>query len=268
MQVAFFVLEIKTMKDLVLNQVTMTSREIAELTGKRQTNKITYVLKKKGTNLVKIGRTKNLARRLRTLRTMSGCDLEIIFTYAGDIELFLHTKFAPLRRIGEWFEDTDKDIEGFLSKDVNKLTFLNAENSIQDVKLDMEKIMVALNNKFFKLEDEVKSALVRGEVGGEIALELYSKLPSPLYYEESVASFLGCPTVAFVFEDAVYYVGPTFGVKFNTLEEYIKYYQDSQRIFAVENNINIEELPSWNDFAIFMRKYNQDLVNEVLKIHA
>lgn len=38
MQVAFFVLEIKMMKDLVLNQVTMTSREIADLTGKRHDN--------------------------------------------------------------------------------------------------------------------------------------------------------------------------------------------------------------------------------------
>jgi len=154
MQVAFFVLEIKTMKDLVLNQVTMTSREIADLTGKRQTNKITYVLKKKGTNMVKIGRTKNLAGRLRVLRTMSGCELEIIFTYAGDIELFLHTKFAHLRKIGEWFEDTNKDIEGFLSKDVNKLTFLNIENSTQKVKLNVENIVATLDNKFFKLEEQ------------------------------------------------------------------------------------------------------------------
>jgi phage regulator Rha-like protein len=38
MQVAFFVSEIKMMKDLVLNQVTMTSREIADLTGKRHDN--------------------------------------------------------------------------------------------------------------------------------------------------------------------------------------------------------------------------------------
>ena len=268
MQVAFFVFEIKMMKDLVSSVQTMSNREIAELTGKSQANKITYVLKKKDTNMVKIGRTKNLARRLRTLRAMSGCELEIIFTYGGDIELFLHTKFAHLRKIGEWFEDTDKDIEGFLSKDVNNLAFLSAENSIQEVKLDVENIMAALNDRFFQLEEQVKSALIRGEVGGEIASELYSKLPSPLYYEESVASFLGCPTLAFVFEEAVYYVGPSFGVKFNTLEDYIKYYQDKQRVFAVENNINIEELPSWNDFAIFMRKYNADLVNEVLKLHA
>lgn len=142
------------MKDLAQTEKTISSREIAELTGKRQTNKITYVLKKKGTNMVKIGRTKNLARRLRTLRAMSGCDLEIIFTYAGDIELFLHTKFAPLRRIGEWFEDTDKDIEGFLSKDVNKLTFLNIENSTQKVKLNVENIVATLDNKFFKLEEQ------------------------------------------------------------------------------------------------------------------
>ncbi len=142
------------MKDLVLNQVTMTSREIADLTGKRQVNKITYVLKKKGTNTVKIGRTKNLAGRLRVLRAMSGCELEIIFTYAGDIELFLHTKFAHLRKIGEWFEDTNKDIEGFLSKDVNKLTFLNIENSTQKVKLNVENIVATLDNKFFKLEEQ------------------------------------------------------------------------------------------------------------------
>lgn len=142
------------MKDLVASVQTMGSREIADLTGKRQVNKITYVLKKKGTNTVKIGRTKNLAGRLRVLRAMSGCELEIIFTYAGDIELFLHTKFAHLRKIGEWFEDTNKDIEGFLSKDVNKLTFLNIENSTQKVKLNVENIVATLDNKFFKLEEQ------------------------------------------------------------------------------------------------------------------
>ena len=37
----------------------------------------TYAFKKKGTSSVKIGRTKNLERRLNTLTSMSGCSLEI-----------------------------------------------------------------------------------------------------------------------------------------------------------------------------------------------
>ena len=43
------------MKDLAQTEKTISSREIAELTGKRQVNKITYALKKKGTNLEKLG---------------------------------------------------------------------------------------------------------------------------------------------------------------------------------------------------------------------
>lgn len=40
MQVAFFVLEIKMMKDLAVNQMIMTSLEIAELTAKEHKNVI------------------------------------------------------------------------------------------------------------------------------------------------------------------------------------------------------------------------------------
>ena len=228
----------------------------------------TYAFKKKGTSSVKIGRTKNLERRLNTLTSMSGCSLDVVFTYDGDIELFLHAKFAHLRKIGEWFDDASGEIESFLKNEANVVTFAIVENMTQKIEFDTKKAMIVIDNKFFKKDVEPQSSLLNGSVGGEIAMELYNKLPTHLYYEESVYGFLGCPALAFVFEDAVYYVAPYFGIKFNTLDEYIEYHNECQQIFAVENNTAVDELASWDDFAVFMRNHSKQMIAEIERLNA
>jgi hypothetical protein len=225
----------------------------------------TYAFKKKGASIVKIGRTKNIEKRLRTLTSMSGCELDVIFTYDGDIELYLHTKFAHLRKIGEWFDDASGEIESFLKSESNVTVFDEVKNLIQKIDFDAEKAMVAIDSKFFKDDFEPQSALLNGSVGGNIARELYDKLPTHLYYEELVYGFLGCPALAFIFDDAVYYVGPYFGIKFNSLDEYIEYHKECQQIFAVENNTDVDALASWDDFAVFMRNHAPAMIEEITR---
>lgn len=116
------------------------------------------------------------------------------------------------------------------------------------------KDLTTITNDFFKKAPEPRSVLLNGTVGGDIAKELYKRLPTPMFYEETVERF-GCPAPVFIFADAVYYVAPSFGLKFNSLEEYIEYYEESQHRFSIENEISIDELPSWDEFAVFMCKY-------------
>ena len=106
---------------------------------------------------------------------MSGCSLDVVFTYDGDIELFLHAKFAHLRKIGEWFDDASGEIESFLKNEANVVTFAIVENMTQKIEFDTKKAMIVIDNKFFKKDVEPQSSLLNGSVGGEIAMELYNK---------------------------------------------------------------------------------------------
>ena len=68
----------------------------------------TYVVANNLTNRIKIGRTTNLKQRLESIALTSGCKLELVFIYAGDVEQKLHKQFHHLRDIGEWFIDNDE----------------------------------------------------------------------------------------------------------------------------------------------------------------
>lgn len=56
--------------------------------------------------LMKIGRTKNLPRRLRDLQAASPLRLNVILVLAGssEIEAAWHRGYAEHRRHGEWFD--------------------------------------------------------------------------------------------------------------------------------------------------------------------
>jgi hypothetical protein len=62
----------------------------------------------------KIGKTKNVDRRVGQLATLPPFDIEIIHTIKtkdmGQLELELHEKFAEKRKRGEWFELEEGDI--------------------------------------------------------------------------------------------------------------------------------------------------------------
>jgi hypothetical protein len=58
---------------------------------------------------IKIGRTKNLARRLRALATGSAAPLELLAAVPGgrDLEAQLHRRWRHLHLRGEWFRADD-----------------------------------------------------------------------------------------------------------------------------------------------------------------
>ena len=119
---------------MVLNGVkTMDSREIAELTGKDLAKSLgmslpdlkacfpaksktgdVYLLKNPTTELVKIGRSGNLAHRKRVLETGAGTELICIgWVKAKDsfaLETNLHARFQLNRQNGEWYRLNEEDI--------------------------------------------------------------------------------------------------------------------------------------------------------------
>lgn len=67
-----------------------------------------YAVHDRAARLVKIGFTKQLARRLNAIRTGSGRTLTIVTTFRGsrDDERALHERFGRHRIEGEWFKAT------------------------------------------------------------------------------------------------------------------------------------------------------------------
>lgn len=76
----------------------------------------TYIVKKRGTNEIKIGKTINVGFRVKTLENQSGCKLDILCVIEKNIESILHREFAEFRTIGEWFDDSKGLIAAFAAK--------------------------------------------------------------------------------------------------------------------------------------------------------
>lgn len=66
---------------------------------------VVYAIRAQNSGLVKIGTTRHLPKRLRTIRTSCGSDLVVLAIVAGDrqVEGEWHAAFAHLRQPGEWF---------------------------------------------------------------------------------------------------------------------------------------------------------------------
>ena len=76
----------------------------------------TYIIRKIGTTEVKIGRSIQVERRIRTIQTQSGANLEVLAVIPKDIETMLHRQFSELRTVGEWFDDSKGLIAAFAAK--------------------------------------------------------------------------------------------------------------------------------------------------------
>lgn len=76
----------------------------------------TYIIRKQGTNEVKIGKSIQVYKRIRTLETQSGAILEILAIIPKNIESLLHKQFCNLRTVGEWFDDSQGLIAAFAAK--------------------------------------------------------------------------------------------------------------------------------------------------------
>jgi hypothetical protein len=74
----------------------------------------TYVIRGEGTNLVKIGKSHQVDRRVRNLQASSPAKLKILRSIPFDCERRMHMRFSHLRRHGEWFTfDIDMLAETF-----------------------------------------------------------------------------------------------------------------------------------------------------------
>ena len=83
---------------------------------------IIYFILNTDSNAVKIGRAKNVAKRLNSLQTANPIELILLKTVevmsgkeAKEKEELLHNKFANLRLLGEWFR-FDTELQYFLKK--------------------------------------------------------------------------------------------------------------------------------------------------------
>ena len=76
----------------------------------------TYIVKKRGTNEIKIGKTVDVEFRVKTLQNQSGCKLDILCVIEKNIENMLHKQFAEFRTVGEWFDDSKGLIAAFAAK--------------------------------------------------------------------------------------------------------------------------------------------------------
>lgn len=63
----------------------------------------TYIIENKDTGLYKIGRTKNIVKRLYDLKKEHGSNLFLVAFKDEDIESLLHEKLKFYRFFGEWF---------------------------------------------------------------------------------------------------------------------------------------------------------------------
>lgn len=93
-----------------------TERPILEKSKRASLVCQTYIVRKQGTHEVKIGKSIHVEKRIRTLETQSGANLEVLAIIPKDIESMLHKQFCELRTVGEWFDDSQGLIAAFAAK--------------------------------------------------------------------------------------------------------------------------------------------------------
>ncbi len=85
---------------------------------------ITYIIYDSLSKLCKIGKTKDIKKRLSTLST-SNLNLHLLFTLNHIKEAELHRMFKDKRVKKEWFNLTLEDLKGIDElEDENKINFL------------------------------------------------------------------------------------------------------------------------------------------------
>jgi hypothetical protein len=89
---------------------------VSEGIGK-MASEIVYLLQ--GGPYCKIGRTKNLVKRIKVIQTNHPYPLVIVHTWevsnAAEVEGYLHRKFASVKMKGEWFQLPISDIEALIA---------------------------------------------------------------------------------------------------------------------------------------------------------
>jgi len=76
----------------------------------------TYIIRNNTNGLIKIGQSRDVEQRVRSLSTMAGSELEILCVIDENIESELHRKFSSYRTTGEWFDDKDEQIMTYINQ--------------------------------------------------------------------------------------------------------------------------------------------------------
>lgn len=76
----------------------------------------TYIIRNNTNGLIKIGQSRDVEQRVRSLSTMAGSELEILCVIDENIESELHRKFSSYRTTGEWFDDRDEQIMTYINQ--------------------------------------------------------------------------------------------------------------------------------------------------------
>lgn len=71
----------------------------------------TYIIRDNDTNLVKIGKAYDIQKRIKSISSLSGRSLSLLYSFDFDIELKLHNEFSEFRTIGEWFDIPANELE-------------------------------------------------------------------------------------------------------------------------------------------------------------
>ena len=76
----------------------------------------TYIIRNNTNGLIKIGQSRDVEQRVRSLSTTAGSELEILCVIDENIEGELHRKFSSYRTTGEWFDDRDGRIMTYVNQ--------------------------------------------------------------------------------------------------------------------------------------------------------
>ena len=93
-----------------------SKKEREAVRERRSSMTCTYIIRRQGTCEVKIGKSIQVEKRIRTLQAQSGANLEVLALIPKDIENMLHKQFKDLRTVGEWFDDSKGLIAAFAAK--------------------------------------------------------------------------------------------------------------------------------------------------------
>jgi Meiotically up-regulated gene 113 len=88
-----------------MRELAMQRRRTKKVEAMAHRGSNIYVVKRPDRRLVKIGVTDNVHRRVKSLQTAAGCELELLLSFPGEREdeQLLHKEFAEYRQRGEWF---------------------------------------------------------------------------------------------------------------------------------------------------------------------
>ena len=104
-----------TVDDLAANSVLQTALDLIVMNDKEvqftAPTTITYFVQAGAEGLIKIGSTRNLPARLRSLQLMSPIELHLLGAIPEDIERRCHYELGPWRVHGEWFLPTPRVLQ-------------------------------------------------------------------------------------------------------------------------------------------------------------